>query len=288
MTAPGGTGPVDGRLGRRFAGHSPQNLEHLARPLLAARRVERRDTWWPMPPGPFPLDQGAEGACTGFGLAHELAAGPVQVPGVDEAYARHRYERNRAEDRAMGYDFPDGATVLATMRAAKADGIITGYRWCLGLDDVLDALCSVGPVCLGISWYSSMYATEPGGLVRVGGQLVGGHFITLVARQTHPQWGPGCWWLNTWGPTYGVARPEVGSAGLGFIRDADLARLLAEDGEAVVPADFFVAPEPEPEPAPAPVPEPTKPDRRPPRPRPGDTWWTWIRYWLWCQRNPGK
>lgn len=268
---------MDGRLGRRFTRHDPRNLrpQHLARTALAGR-VEITTTYWPMPDGPFPLDQGAEGACTGFGEAHELAAGPVVFPGIDRAYAEERYRRNREMDASMGYRFPDGATVEGTMKAAVADGLMSGYAWCQGPADVELALMA-GPVCLGISWWDGMYETDPNGLVRLSGPIVGGHFITVLARVIgHPRFGNGYWWLNSWGPAYGVAVPELNArGGCGFVPDDVMAELLssANDGEAVIPKDYLPAvPEPEPpapapEPAPVPVPVPV-PDPPVPAPTP--------------------
>lgn len=239
------TSPIvrDGRLGRHFVGHDERSRGYGARELLPTT-VERKPTFWVMPDGPFPLNQGDVPGCTGYGMAHELAAGPVMFPNIDDAYALARYKRNQEEDRKMGNNFPGGgATVLATMRAAKADGLITGYRWCFGVDDVGDTLCSTGPVCLGVPWYSSMFHTQPDGRVSVTGNEVGGHYITLLAYDVHPLWGECVGWINSWGFTYGVSEPRLKvHAGVGWLILRDLASLLAHDGEAVVPADYFVGP----------------------------------------------
>lgn len=237
--------PGDGRLGRRFAGHDPQSRNYGVRELLPRTAVVRKPTFWPLPDGSFPLDQIREGSCEAHGFAQELAAGPVMIPGMTNEWARAYYQRIRATDRAMGNNFPDGATTLANMKTAKADNLITGYRWAFGVDDVVDTLCSVGPVCFGIDWLSGMYETVSGGRVNVGGQLVGGHFITALAYDVHPTWGPCILWLNSWGTSYGVPEPRLNArAGIGWLTLADLGSLLSRDGEAVVPADYFVAPQP--------------------------------------------
>lgn len=230
-----------GRLGRRFVGHDPGNRAYGIRPRLAERAVERRPTFWPMPAGAFPLDQQREGGCEAWGMAHELAAGPIQVPGMSNAWAHAYYGRVQATDRALGNDFGgDGATTLANMKTAKAERLITGYRWAFGLDDVVDTLCSVGPVCLGVEWREGMYETGRGGEVRLDGDVVGGHFITALGYDVHPQWGPCVLWLNSWGAAYGVAERRLNvRAGVGWIRLDDLGALLSRDGEAVVPADFL-------------------------------------------------
>jgi hypothetical protein len=246
MTAPL---PGVGRLGRRFAGHDQRSRNYGVRELLPA--VERKPTFWGLPDGPFPLDQGQTPACTGFGTAHELAAGPVMLLGMNNAYALLRYHRNQEEDQKMGNVFDGGATVLATMKAAQADGLITGYRWAFGVDDCVDTLCTTGPVCLGIDWLNNMFNTSPQGRVSVSGTLAGGHFIDLIAYDVHPLWGPAVAWVNSWGFSYGVAEPRLNlRKGIGWLTLKDLGTLLARDGEAVVPADFFPPPVPPPTVAP--------------------------------------
>lgn len=235
------TSPALGRLGRHFAGYDERSRNYGVRGLLP-EAVQRKPTFWAMPDGPFPLDQGNIGSCTGHGMAHELAAGPVMFPNIDNAYAMALYQRNQEEDRKMGNNYPSGATVLATMKAAKADNRITGYRWCFGVDDVVDTLVSTGPVCLGISWFSAMFDTATNGRVTVSGQEVGGHFIDLLAYDEHPLWGPVVGWLNSWGYSYGVAEPRLNvHKGVGWLSLRDLDSLLSRDGEAVVPSDYFVA-----------------------------------------------
>lgn len=236
--------PADPRLGRRFVGHDPRSLRFGTRPLLDARRLLDQDRYWLMPAGgSYPLDQGAEPSCTGFGSAHEYVLGPVQVPGIDAAFARARYQRNVEVDRAAGRFFDGGATVLATMDAAKADGLITGYAWNFGLLDTIDTLVNIGPVCLGTDWPQSMFEPDGDGLLTVAGQSAGGHFWVLAGRvREHPRWGPGCWMVQSWG-RWGVGVSQLGlRTGCGFVRDADLERLLADSGESVVMRDFFDQP----------------------------------------------
>jgi hypothetical protein len=230
---------VSNGLGRVFVGHDEQSRAYGLRPLLASR-IQRKPTFWQMPAGPFPLDQGAEGACTGFGSAHELAAGPIQVPGITEEYALKLYKAYQATDRSMGNNFPDGATTLAAMKTLKNQGFISGYRWAFGIDDVVATICSVGPVCLGIEWRDGMYSTGSDGRVVTSGPVVGGHFITAVAYDVHYRYGPVIGWLNSWGASYGVADTRIGvRGGIGWIKVPDLADILSRDGEAVVPADLF-------------------------------------------------
>lgn len=313
--------------GRRFTEHDPRNLRYLSRPLLDAAAVTDRNVFWALPDtgGPFPLDQGQEGECTGYGEAHELAVGPVQFPGVTNATGHARYLRNQQVDRAAGRAFSDGATVAGTMDAARADGLITGYLWNKGVADTVRAL-QVGPVAIGIDWSEGQYTAGPDGVVTVSGQWVGGHFILLVGRQVEdvadPAWnlppmvkkyGPGTWWLNSWGRQYGIGLIPTGATiGCGFVPDDTLALLLDRQGESVSQRDYFVSPDPTPTPtpspmpvppvpvpvpptptpvptptpAPAPAPDPRRP-HRPRRPRPGDRWDVWLKWWEYEQRHGG-
>lgn len=239
-----------GTLGRRFAGHDERSREYGLRPLLGAR-IERKPTFWALPQGSsvFPLDQGQEGACTAFGSEHEKAVGPIHISNVSNQSALALYREIQATDRSMGYNFPNGATTLAAMKTLKARGDISGYRWAFGIDDVVDTLCSFGPVCLGIEWRHNMYQTKSDGLVVSSGPVVGGHFITAVAYDVHPVHGPVVGWLNSWGKTYGIADKRLNATGgIGWIQVDTLRAILAADGEACVPSDFLQA-----QPSPAPT-----------------------------------
>jgi hypothetical protein len=168
----------------------------------------------------------------GFGWSAELAVHPVSL-NVSTQFARNVYLGAREIDRQAGYNFPEGATVLAGAKYAQAQGWISEYRWAFGIDDVIDTLVGKGPIVLGVNWYDGMYATERDGRVRINGPLMGGHCILATGYwPNHPVWG-GNWiqWVNSWGPMYGIR-------GVGYIRDTDLARLLQEDGEACVATDI--------------------------------------------------
>jgi hypothetical protein len=211
----------------------PRSRNYPVRALLP-RTVERRQRIWALPDH-FPLDQGEEGACVGHGFAAELAADPIVVP-TDQAFAFELYEQARAQDRAMGFNFPAGATMLGGAKAAHAGGHISSYRWAFGPDDVIDTIVELSPVVLGIWWYDSMYQTDSRGLVDISGPRVGGHCILANGYlPNHPQFGECITWVNSWGPGYGIN-------GLGYVRLPDLARLLADQGEACIVVD--VAPKP--------------------------------------------
>lgn len=203
---------------------------------------ERREVRWELT-GDFPLDQQAEGACTAFGTSAELSALPIAIP-TGNRFAFDLYEHVRAEDRAMGYHFPAGATMLAAMRAAKKLGHIQGYRWAQTFDDIRDAVLTHGSVVMGTWWYSGMDSWDEHGLVRVGGERRGGHCWTIVGYlPAHPAHGEVFEAINSWGPDWGVR-------GRFYLTPADLQRLFLDDGEAAIVTDAPQAPEPGPDPGP--------------------------------------
>jgi hypothetical protein len=194
--------------------------------------------------GDFPLDQGAVGACVGFGRSPELSAEPVALP-TGSPFAQRLYGLAQAEDRAMGHDYGSGVTVLAGLKAAKKLGLIQGYRWARSFDDIRDAVVAHGSVVMGTNWYSLMDAWTNDGLVEVGGYVRGGHCWTIVGYiPDHPKWGEVFAAVNSWGTGWGLV-------GRFYMRADDVRRLLAEKGEAAIVTDTPQAPTPPPPPAPA-------------------------------------
>lgn len=208
--------------------------ERSKRPEFSARKIvgstaRFKRVWTPRAAGP--LDQGAEGACVGFACAGELAATPIKHT-VDNATGQRIYKAAQWVDRSEGRYYPEGATVLAGMKACKKGELFGKYVWCFGVDDTIDWIVRRGPVVLGINWYYDMYDPASNGLITIGGGVAGGHAIMANGYWPgHPDFGDVVVLTNSWGKGWGVN-------GRGFLRVADLRRLLSEDGEAVAPTDL--------------------------------------------------
>lgn len=185
------------------------------------------------------LDQGEEGACVGFGVSHELAARPVVVAGLTNQYARELYWDAQRNDWWEGgaYEgavpFYEGTSVLAGVQAAQRRGHYSEYRWAFGLDDLILAVGYKGPAILGLNWYSGMFRVDPAGYIRPTGMLLGGHCILCVGVSvTRREF----LLANSWGPEWSAIM--WGSSvyeGYCKVTFEDMARLLEEDGEAVIP-----------------------------------------------------
>jgi len=221
---------VPGGLGRRVQfDERSRNFPSRALPALGAARSPRSYTWrvgtW--------LDQGREGACVGYGFAHELAARPVVVPGVTNEVARAIYHDAQRLDPWDGgaYEgaepYYEGTSVLAGARALTRLGHYSEYRWAFGEEDLALAVGYHGPAVIGVDWYEGMYdATREGGfLLRPTGRVVGGHCVLIYGLNLRGGYYR-VW--NSWGRSWG-------DDGTARITREDMVRLLADDGEACVP-----------------------------------------------------
>lgn len=192
------------------------------------------------------LDQGTEGACVGFGIAHELAAVPVSYK-VDDKFAFLLYKRAQQLDPWEGEGY-SGTSVLAGMQAvqeafnSRGKCLIEEYRWGFGLEDVVRMAGHKGPVIIGVNWYTGMFAPDLNGYIHASGNIAGGHCtlvrgvrIKYVKGNTIPNRfefvdldASYATIHNSWGK-------EWGKDGTVRISLRDLGKLLEEDGEAVIP-----------------------------------------------------
>jgi hypothetical protein len=171
------------------------------------------------------LDQGREGACVGFGFAHELAATPVVVPNVDNAFAYGFYN----EARQLTPQWSDGTSMLAGAKTAKSRGYIDGYYWGFGIDEVLAGIANGGPVLFGTWWTSGMDEPDENGEVDPTGEDLGGHCFMGRGLLLKPKWckEPVVRFRNSWSETWGIN-------GDFFMRASRLEALLKRQGEAVL------------------------------------------------------
>jgi len=195
------------------------------RPLLAAADTPRKPrsyTWRCL----RNLDQQAEGACVGFSFAHELIARPGEVPGITAAEARAIYKHAQTLDPWDGDNY-SGTSVLAGVKAVQAlyPGKYGSYRWAFGMHDCLLALSYIGPVVLGIDWYTGMFNTDNNGFIEPTGNLAGGHAILCNGINVREEY---VTLTNSWGKQWGTN----GSCKISY---AGLDALLMAQGEVCVP-----------------------------------------------------
>ena len=169
------------------------------------------------------LDQGNEGACVGFGWAHELSARPAVRPQTNEDAFRIYHEAQRV-DAWPGEDY-EGTSVIAGAKIVKSLGFMDEYRWAFGEHDLALAVGYKGPAVLGTYWYSGMDNpvvdsagrrwVKPTGSIRGGHcYIVHGYSVPLNAYKAWNSWGaPSEFWISS----------------------NDMSVLLANQGEACIP-----------------------------------------------------
>lgn len=209
----------------RIAMFDDRSRDYPIRALLRADAKPRSYTW----ACAVHLDQGAEGACTGFAVSQEAAARPKVVSGITDEIGRVVYRRAQQIDEWPGENY-EGSSVLAAVKAGTERKWYSGYRWAFGEGDLSLAVGHYGPAVLGVNWYTSMFSPNAQGLIKIGGIIEGGHAILCNGYNAKAQ----MYRLhNSWGANWGVRSAC-------YIRAADIVRLLAEDGEACVPTRLAV------------------------------------------------
>jgi hypothetical protein len=173
------------------------------------------------------LNQGSLGSCTGNALVDCLMSGPLFRRGrnLTEADAVRAYSRATQIDPFAGQYPPTdtGSDGLDACKAGVEFGWLSGYTHAFGLDECLRAL-TLGPVMIGIPWYSGMFRPAPSGVLTVSGSLAGGHEVALTAITTSGM----VRIQNSWGAGWGLN-------GCAYLHFNDLARLLSEGGDCTIP-----------------------------------------------------
>lgn len=173
------------------------------------------------------LDQGAFGTCVGNGWAQYGNTLPI-CDAYTESDARAIYYE--ATVIAGDPDNPDapgggqqGTNVRAGAKAMKRRGRIGNYAFTTLHDTIVNWLLTRGSLVVGTDWYYAMAFPERDGLIRIDGELKGGHCYLLrsiKARVSGDYFGI----QNSWGPKWG-------QGGYAKILVADFMRLLARQGE---------------------------------------------------------
>jgi hypothetical protein len=177
------------------------------------------------------LDQGREGACVGFAIAHELAARPAPVPAADTALAKVIYRAAQRIDPWPGEDY-EGTSVLAGAKVAHRLGWFDEYRWAFGVEDLAYGVGHNGPAVLGLPWYEGMRRTDSRGFVHPTGRQIGGHAILCNAVSAREE----TFTLhNSWGRRWGAGGKD-GAGGTCRVSFDAMDKLLRNRGEAV----FFI------------------------------------------------
>jgi hypothetical protein len=201
--------------------------------LVEVEPVRKLDDYLAQYPGAVPiLDQGQEGACTGFGLAAVAnfllrTRRGASVPDANVS-ARMLYEMAKRYDEWPGEDY-SGSSARGAMKGWNKHGVCTATKWPYqpGVEDnalTSDRAQEAKQYPLGayfrvnhqdlvamhaaITEVGALYATAKvhdgwqhvgaDGLIHQTPNLIGGHAFAIVAYDRD-----GFWIQNSWGPKFG-------------------------------------------------------------------------------------
>ncbi len=211
-----GSESLDSRLGR-IKWHDPRSKAFpVTRMLVGVATKPRSYTWrcetW--------LDQGPDPTCVGHGVAHELAARPVEEV-MTHAHAVALYKWAQRIDEWPGEDY-GGTSVTAGVKAAQKEGHFKSYTWAYTLADLILGVGYSGPAVVGSDWHDGMMNTDDDGYIAPLGYVVGGHcYLVHIIDVKQSRFGI----HNSWGKGWG----RNGRAWISF---ASTERLLQAGGEA--------------------------------------------------------
>jgi len=154
--------------------------------------------------------------CVGFGWAHWLHAAPV-VNYIDP-HGIYRYAKY--VDEWQGEDY-EGTSVRAGAKVLHHMGFIESYAFTRDLDTLIYTLLEVGPVVIGVDWYQGFMRSDTHGVIKLEGDLLGGHCCMLTGVNVIDRMFRG---KNSWGEDYGV----LGRFWLSF---DDMKKLMRDKGE---------------------------------------------------------
>lgn len=225
-----GTSTFDRRLDR-IPAFDQRMLDFPIRGALSPSQQTVVSKKWTVPKGTPVLDQGQEGACTGFGTTNELLWNPVPVPKLDGTFARERiYWVAQQNDPWPGGAYPgaspryEGTSVLYAVKAATDLGYYTEYRWGQTENDCALGVSHLGPAIIGIDWYEGMFEPDSNGFIHPTGDKAGGHCTLLTGIDVKG----GFYYLhNSWGASWG-------NNGNCKIKRSDMAKLISDNGEVCI------------------------------------------------------
>lgn len=179
---------------------------------------EKGSQWWY---NPLTLDQGSEGSCVGHAWTQGANAAP-KTHHYDHPFAYSLYKRAQALDEWAGEDY-EGTSVRAGGKAAREKGLVSGFAYATGVDEVAMWVLNKGSVVIGIDWMTGMDRPlkENGYYVTPTGRVRGGHALILDGVRHYGDDKDFFRILNSWGASWGYG-------GHAKILKRDLEALLSE------------------------------------------------------------
>jgi len=182
-------------------------------PKVLTQRYWDANGWWG--------DQGNTPQCVGYSWSHWLEDGPVQQSGIPPIIKPFDIYKNAQKlDEWYGENY-DGTSVRGAVKYLKNIGKVKSYYWAFDVQTLSETILKLGPVVVGTNWYNGMFYPNKNGLIKIGGQMVGGHAYLINGVDTKTKQFR---IKNSWGKSWG-------KGGHAFISFNDMSRLIKENGE---------------------------------------------------------
>jgi hypothetical protein len=192
--------PTRPNMGRAFISHDPRNRDFPIRALLGEALPLREKVW--RRGGAY--DQGQDPHCVAYEGKGKLNTAPFSA--FEDYDVRSRYSTDafyagaQANDQWPGTDY-DGTSAQGMLAHLTQQQIVSEYRWCFGIDDVLATLSHHGPVGVGAWWRGGMWDPDSENhLVSYSGSYDGGHQFEAIG--IHPDVEE-VEFMNSWGTSWG-------------------------------------------------------------------------------------
>lgn len=198
---------------------------------LLLKSTDRKFKYWC--PNMWWGDQGNTPQCVGYSWTHWLAAGPKTQPQARAlrngapANPSNIYKMAQQVDEWAGDNY-DGTSVRAGAKVLRSHGYIESYHWAYNVEDVIQALLTLGPVVVGTNWTNGMFYPDDEGIIKPTGRVAGGHAYLLDGISTTK----GLIRIkNSWGK-------EWGNKGFAYISLDDMNTLIQANGEACIATEI--------------------------------------------------
>lgn len=166
------------------------------------------------------LDQGQTGHCTAFSGGGWRVCEPVAST-VSNQECHDLYYEEKVIDGEPSQE--NGSTIHTLAKVMVKHGWMSAYVWASSIDDIAAWVLKYGPVVMGTDWYSGMFSPDKDGMVKLSGQVEGGHAWYIHGADT-PTRIFSC--TNNWGTEWGLG-------GHFKVSYDDMAQLLQDQGEAM-------------------------------------------------------
>jgi hypothetical protein len=214
--------------------------------VLGIMRPERRTIPWMRLRS---LNQAQTGTCVGHGwrgwyegepTTHAAGEGPDAFAIYRRAILLDAWADNDREENLPESQLQGGSSVRAGAQAMQEAGLIGSYVWATKASEIADYVTrrDGSPVVLGTSWYESMFHPDKNGLVKISGDVAGGHcYVTDwydPIKKLHR-----CY--TSWGQDFGIT-DENGVGGIFWLSSRNMDRLLRQGGEACMGVEVVISP----------------------------------------------